>query len=252
MEKVASLVSKLFENKHLSFNLNFGRVNLQKLEIVMNEYGYSLDDIDSSIVLYTIIDILLQKQKQFTDYPEIIVDFCKITKMKIGIEYALKILKSEDKLNKVKIYTTSEYMLQHEVKRMYGEEVLQTIKVGTVSKENVPLVSAVYSYYYGTYISNEDAVRVFNSDTERLDWVHEGDSVEPVYYPKGFRLIDYQSVWIRHKGYIPRKEAAYSKWLSSKVWKHDPDLIFTGNDYIPYEDIEKYFLFIIGKNYRRK
>ena len=45
MEKVASLVSKLFENKHLNLDLNFGRVNLQKLETVINEYGYSLDDI---------------------------------------------------------------------------------------------------------------------------------------------------------------------------------------------------------------
>jgi len=252
MEKVSSLLSKLFENQHLSMDLSFGRVNLQKLETIMNDYDYSLENIESSIVLYTIIDILLKKQRPFTPNPEIIVDFCKIKKMKIGIEYALKILKAEDRLHSIAIYTTSEYMLQHDLKSFYGETVLQTVKVGKISKENIPLVCTVYSEYYGTHISTEDAVRVYNSDTERLDWIHEGDSVEPVYYPKGFRLIDYQSVWIRNKGYVPRKEAAYSKWLGCKVWKKDPNLVFTGNDYVPPEDIEKYFLFISDKSYTRK
>jgi len=241
------IAEELLENPTLALDFDGGRINLRKLEKELKDYGYSLKDIDVVPVVYIIIDKLLDRQRTWTDNKEIIIDFgcdcfaferCFST-IPDALWYTLLILKGEGRIHCVKIATDAE--LTNSLKFLYGNDVVEkTVIAGTVWKKEVPVFGAVYSNYYNTYIATARAVRVYNDNTKSLDWVYEYDSLEPAYYPKGFRLIDGQANWVRYKGYIPKSEVGYTKF-GKRVWKNDPDLIFTGDDYIPREVYEEVY-----------
>jgi hypothetical protein len=238
------MAEKLLQNPELALDFDGGRISLKKIEKELREYSYSLKDIDVVPVMYIVIDKLLDRQRGFVETPEVIIDFgcgcfaferC-FSIIPESIWYSLLILKGENRIHQVKLATDS---LFDSVKFLYGNEAVEkTVVAGTVWKKEVPVIGAVYSNYYNTYINTAKAVRVYNDNTKSLDWIYEEDSL-PAYYPKGFKLIDGQAVWVRYKGYIPKSESAYSKFLGQKVWKNDPDLVFTGDDYIPREIYEE-------------
>jgi len=254
--KARVIVERLMENPNLTTDFDAGRINVKKLMKEIKE-AYELDGIDASPTVYLVINTLLERQYRFTQNPEIILDFGvgfafeKLQFIPSSVWYALLILKGENRLRFVKLSMDSDSLLE-ELKPLYGEEINETVYVGTAWIDYALKVCTVYSEYHGKHIPAIRAVRVFNTDTGNLDWVYKEYSVEPVYSPKGFRLIEKQARWAYGKGYVPKSEIARSKWIGNWIWKYDDNYICVGNDYVPVEDVEKNFIYYNGKYYRKK
>jgi hypothetical protein len=254
------IAEELLKNPELVLDFDGGRINLRKLEKELkNNYGYSLADIDATPIVYLIIDKLLERQRG-CENPEVILDFgCgfsfeKITSIPEGVWMALTLIKGQDRIRCIKI-ATDIIEFAKDFKFFYGEEAVeQKVEAGTVWKEMVPDVTAVYSNYYGVYIHAYEAVRVYNPETGQLDWVKECDATSDIsLYPKGFRILEKQARWIPFKGYVPKGEAVKSSFADNNyVWKYDPDIVFTGKYYVPREVVKKYFVVIDGEYYRRR
>jgi len=254
--KAELIVEELMENPELALDFDAGRVDVKKL-VKELKTTYELDGIDATPVVYSLLNTLLSRQIRFTENPEIIMDFGvgfefeKLQYLPSSVKFALLILKGEGRLSCIKLSMDSDLLIE-DLKSLYGNQINETVYIGTPWREHALKICSVYSNYHGKYIPSMRAVRVYNTETKTLDWVYEEYSVEPVYSPKGFRLIEKQARWAYNRGYVPKSEIVRSKWIGNWVWKYDDDYVCVGNDYVPVQDVEKYFLFVGGKYYRRK
>jgi len=111
---------------------------------------------------------------------------------------------------------------------------------------------AVYSQYYDDYILRVDAVQAYTGDG--YDWVLERDTVYSDYYEE--RLISDQTVYSSYYDtYLlyDHPDTVYSEWLDAYVDANDNDLIHVnGNDYVPKEDVEEYYILYKDIYYYRK
>jgi len=261
MKRAHLVVKELLENPTLVLDFDGGRIPLKKIEKELaKNYSLSLSDIDTTTIVYLLLDELLNRQRG-ADVQEVILDFgCgfsfeKITFIPEGVWHALLLMKGQNRVGCIKIATdVSEFA--ESFKFFYGEEAVeQKVEAGTVWKEMVPSITAVYSKYYGAYLHAYGAIRVYNPETKELDWVKECDATdEKSVYPKGFRLVEKQARWIPSRGgYVPKDEAVKSSFAGNHyVWKYDPDIVFTGKYYVPREVIGKYFIYVDGTYYRRR
>jgi len=224
-----------------------GKVNMKEFYEKMEEAGYSVNDYELCSGLYVLVDEMLNSH----DSHDIILDFSGYPFISRGVWRTLMILKVEARLNRVKLGLDPDKWDLRDIEMVYGEDAIKAIETGRVFKKTIPVACAVYSHYYNVFIEAKDAVMSFNDEIGDFDWVYPIDATDEDenYYP--YRVIKEQAVWVRYKGYIPRSMGIRSKWVGGWVPKDDPDYIFTGTDYVPAEDIDKYFLVFNGKYYRR-
>jgi len=230
----------------LGKSLMNGKVDMKMFYAKMEEAGYSINDYELCAALYVIVDELLRSDS------DVILDFSGYPFISRGVWRTLMILKVENQLDRVKLGLDPDKWDLRDIRMVYGEDAIEPIETGRVFKKTLPVVCTVYSHYYGVSIKAADAVRAFNDNIGDFDWVYPIDATDEDenYYP--YRVIKEQAVWVRYKGYIPRSKAIYSKWIDGWIAKYDPDYIFTGHDYVPVEDVKKYFIYINGKYYRRR
>jgi len=198
--KKVSFIGEELWNKEM-FSIYEGVIDMPKFYEIMEQNGYGINDYDISMALYIILDRMLS-------YPyDIILNFGEKGFIARGVIQTLSILKTEGKLNRIKIGIKPDEYDLNTLKWLYGEDAVKPIEVGRVFKDTVPVVCAVYSNYYGTYIDALNAVRVFNDEINDFDWIYEIDATDEDenYYP--YRCIRDQAVWIRYKGYVPRSKA---------------------------------------------
>ena len=91
---------------------------------------------------------------------------------------------------------------------------------------------SVYSNYLDSFIYRYDAVKVYNADTDEMDWVPE--SMALYCGQKGKYLIKDQTIYSEYEeSYILKNETVYSKFLRSYITDDEDDYIQINNDYFP-------------------
>jgi len=205
---VYKVVEELLQNPELDLDLNAGRINLRKIEKELRKtYSTSLDEIENIPIIYLITNNLLERQMSFTEEPEVIIDFGygftfeRLSYIPVSVWFTLMILKLQNRLDSIKICSNSEALLD-DLKNIYPKQAIEEIVETPLSK--CPIVTTVFSNYHKRRICTARAVRFYNVESSKLDWTYEEYTVEPVYYPAGFRLLENQARWIRYKGYVPK------------------------------------------------
>jgi hypothetical protein len=110
---------------------------------------------------------------------------------------------------------------------------------------------SVYSYFYDDRIVEDEAYKVYNIDTDDIDYVLQEDAVYSVYYDRW--LIKDQCVYSHfYDSYLLRDNDAtvYSKYLNDYLDRYDEDIIDIGYDYIPSKYLDR-FIKVKGVYYQK-
>jgi len=101
---------------------------------------------------------------------------------------------------------------------------------------------AVYSQYHDTYLPQQEARRVYTLEDE-YDYVLKDVAVYSEYM--GCYLIDSEAVYSDYyeDNLLNTIDTVFSKYLNSYIDKNDDNIVWTGYDYIPLEDLKDFIKF---------